>query len=273
AVLGGLLGILMMIPLRRGLIVKEHGALAYPEGTACADVLIAGETGGTNAKTVFTGFGVGFLYKLLCGDGGFRIFKNTPEKLLGFFKGGSIAAEVSPELMGVGYIIGPKIAGIMCGGGVLAYLVLIPAIKIFGEGLAEPMFPAARLIRDMSPGEIRNAYVLYIGAAAVAAGGIISLLQVIPTIAAAFVAGVKDMIGGRSGAARVTAERTDRDLPMSIVIFGSLGLLVALMLLPALHGSFFRALLLILFGFPFVTLSSRLTGEIGASSNPLSGMT
>src|SRR5438093_979497 len=185
AVLGGLLGILMMIPLRRGLIVKEHGTLAYPEGTACADVLIAGETGGTNAKTVFTGFGVGFVYKLLCGDGGLRIFKNTPEKLISFFKGGSIAAEVSPELMGVGYIIGPKIAGIMCGGGVLAYLVLIPAIKIFGEGLAEPMFPAARLIRDMSPGEIRNAYVLYIGAGAVAAGGIISLLQVIPTIASA----------------------------------------------------------------------------------------
>src|SRR5262245_11284819 len=153
AVLGGLLGILMMIPLRRGLIVKEHGKLSYPEGTACAEVLIAGETGGTNAKTVFTGFGVGFLYKLLSGDNGFLVFKNTPEKLIGFFKGGSIAAEISPELLGVGYIIGPRIAGIMCAGGVLAYLVLIPAIKMFGEGLAAPMFPATRLIAEMGPHE------------------------------------------------------------------------------------------------------------------------
>ena len=273
AVLGGLLGILMMIPLRRGLIVKEHGKLTYPEGTACADVLIAGETGGTNAKTVFTGFGVGFIYKLLCGDGGFRIFKNTPEKLLGFFKGGSIAAEISPELLGVGYIIGPRIGGIMCAGGVLAYLVLIPAIKIFGDGLTEPMFPATTLIRDMGPHEVRNAYVLYIGAGAVAAGGIISLIGVLPTIGAAFAAGLKDLIAGRKGAVREGVPRTDLDLPMVFVILGCLGLVAALMLLPALHVSFLGAILIVLFGFLFVTVSSRLTGEIGSSSNPISGMT
>ena len=271
AVLGGLLGILMMIPLRRGMIVKEHGKLAFPEGTACAEVLVAGEAGGTNAKTVFTGFGVGFLYKLLSGDGGLMIFRNTPEKVLGWFKGGSIAAEVSPELMGVGYIIGPRIAGIMCAGGVLAYLVLIPAIKIFGEGLAAPLFPATKLIREMGPHEIRNAYVLYIGAGAVAAGGIISLFRVIPTIIAAFAAGLKDLMAG--AAARRDIERTERDLPMAVVVLGSIGLVVALWLVPSLNVSIFGAILIVLFGFLFVTVSSRLTGEIGSSSNPISGMT
>jgi putative OPT family oligopeptide transporter len=272
AVLGGLLGILMMIPLRRGLIVKEHGKLAYPEGTACAEVLIAGEKGGTNAKTVFTGFGVGFLFKLLNGDGGFTVFKNTPEKLLSWFKGGSISAECSPELLGVGYIIGPRIAGIMCAGGVLAYLVLIPAIKIFGDGLSAPLFPATQLIRDMSPHEVRNAYVLYIGAGAVAAGGIISLLRVIPTIVAAFAAGLKNLAAGRKGAGE-EEERTDRDLSIGVVIFGCILLVLALMLLPSLHVSLSGALLILLFGFLFVTVSSRLTGEIGSSSNPISGMT
>ncbi len=274
AVLGGLLGVLMMIPLRRGLIVKEHANLSYPEGTACAEVLIAGETGGTNAKTVFTGFGIGFLYKLLCGDGGFKVFKNTPERLLSWFKGGSVSVEVSPELLGVGYIIGPKIAGVMCAGGVLAYLVLIPAIKIFGEGLTAPMFPATTLIRDMAPHEVRNAFVLYIGAGAVAAGGIISLMRVLPTIAAAFVAGFKDLLAGRKDAgARAAVPRTDQDLPIGVVAIGSLLLVAGLMFFPALHVSLTGALLIIVFGFLFVTVSSRLTGEIGSSSNPISGMT
>jgi putative OPT family oligopeptide transporter len=275
AVLGGLLGILMMIPLRRGLIVKEHGRLAYPEGTACAEVLIAGEKGGTNAKTVFTGFGVGFLFKLANGDGGLRLIKGVPEKVLSWFKGGSVSMECAPELMGVGYIIGPRIAGIMCAGGVLAYLVLIPAIKIFGEGLGAPMFPERDLrIADMDPHQIRNAYVLYIGAGAVAAGGIISLFRVLPTLASAFGAGLKDLTAGAKGGGRASeVERTDRDLPMTVVVVGSLGLVLALMLLPSLHVSFWAALLILLFGFLFVTVSSRLTGEIGSSSNPISGMT
>jgi putative OPT family oligopeptide transporter len=271
AVLGGLLGILMMIPLRRGLIVKEHGKLAYPEGTACAEVLIAGEKGGTNARTVFTGLGLGFLFKLLNGDGGLGLFKNTPEKMISFFKGGSISAECSPELLGVGYIIGPRISGIMCAGGVLAYLVLIPAIRLFGDGQTEPLAPAATFIRDMNPAQIRNAYVLYIGAGAVAAGGIISMFRVLPTIAAAFGRGLRSLAA--SDAPATVPERTDRDLPMGLVVLGCIGLIGALMLLPSLHVSFLSALLILVFGFLFVTVSSRLTGEIGSSSNPISGMT
>ncbi len=273
AVLGGLLGILMMIPLRRGLIVHEHGKLAYPEGTACAEVLIAGEKGGTNAKTVFAGLGLGFLFKLLNGDGGLGLLKNTPEKAVSFYKGGSISAECSPELLGVGYIIGPRIAGIMCAGGVLAYLVLIPAIRLFGDGQTEPLAPATTFIRDMSPGQVRNAYILYIGAGAVAAGGIISMFRVLPTIAAAFGRGLRSMMAGKGAAKTAAPERTDRDLPMGLVALGCLALVAALMFTPSLHVSLVGALLILVFGFLFVTVSSRLTGEIGSSSNPISGMT
>jgi len=268
SVLGGLLGILMMIPLRRGMIVKEHGKLAYPEGTACAEVLIVGERGGATAKAVFGGFGVGFLMKFLNGDGGLKLFKGIPERMLGFFKGGSVACDCSPELLGVGYVIGPKIASIMCGGGVLAYLVLIPMIAIFGENLPEPLFPARMRIADMTPDDIRDNYVLYIGAGAVATGGIISLVSVLPMIASAFFAGVKSF-----GAKSEELLRTDTDLPMSVVVLGCLALVAGLMLLPALHVSFAGALMILAFGFLFVTVSSRLTGEIGSSSNPISGMT
>src|SRR4051794_26892930 len=189
AVLGGLIGILMMIPLRRALIVAQHGILKYPEGTACAEVLKAGASdesraaaseeakreqealggAGTSAKTIFTGFGIGLLYKTL--NVAMRFWKDTPEKIFGApFAAGSISAEISPELLGVGYIIGPRIASIMCAGGVLAYLVLIPMIKFFGAGLSVPLAPeATKLIKDMTPNDIRSAYVLYIGAGAVAA--------------------------------------------------------------------------------------------------------
>ena len=269
SVLGGLLGILMMIPLRRGMIVKEHGKLAYPEGTACAQVLIVGEQGGTNAKAVFGGFGLGFLMKLLNGDGGLKLIKGIPEKLLGFFKGGSVSCDCSPELLGVGYVIGPRIASVMCAGGVLAYLVLIPLIAIFGEHLPEPLFPSRTLrIADMTPDDIRDNYVLYIGAGAVATGGIISLISVLPMIASAFFAGIKSF-----GAKSTMQVRTDTDLSIWVVVGGCIALVVALMLLPALHVSFTAALLILAFGFLFVTVSSRLTGEIGSSSNPISGMT
>ncbi len=270
AVLGGLLGILMMIPLRRGLIVREHGKLAYPEGTACAEVLIAGEKGGTNAKTVFTGLGLGFLFKLINGEGGFGLLKGTPEKTMPFYKGGSVSAECSPELMGVGYIVGPRIAGIMCAGGVLAYLVLIPMIKLFGSGMTGILPPAEKTIEAMKIGEVRSAYILYIGAGAVATGGIISMLKALPTIGAAFYRGIKGMTGGGASG---PVERTDRDLPMGFVVLGCVGLIAALMLLPSLHVSLLSALLILVFGFLFVTVSSRLTGEIGSSSNPISGMT
>src|SRR5437773_8097686 len=223
AVLGGLLGILMMVPLRRALIVQQHGHLKYPEGTACAEVLKAGASaesraaasesarreqealGGasTSATTIFTGFGIGLLYKAL--NVAFRGWKDVPERVFGPpFAAGSISAEISPELLGVGYIIGPRIASVMCAGGVLAYLVLIPAIKFFGAGLMAPLAPeTTRLIRDMSPSAIRSAYILYIGAGAVAAGGIISMMRSLPTIWHGLKEGLEAMRGGSSARAGV----------------------------------------------------------------------
>lgn len=286
SMLGGLLGILMMIPLRRALIVAQHGVLKYPEGTACAVVLKAGaseeskaaahsshaadEGAEVRALPIFTGLGIGFIYMTIMKA--FKGWKDTPEKIFGApFKAGSISAEISPALLGVGYIIGPQIASIMCAGGVLAYLVLIPAIKFFGEGLAGPLAPGTMPIREMGPNEIRSAYVLYIGAGAVAAGGIISLIRSLPTIWHGLKGGLKDLKGG--AAAIAAAPRTDQDMSMKFVIGGIIGLVVMIMAARSLHMNFLGALMIILFGFLFVTVSSRLTGEIGSSSNPISGMT
>lgn len=272
ALLGGILGVLMMIPLREGLIVKEHGKLTYPEGTACADVLIVGEKGGTSARTVFLGFTIGAVYKFA--NVALKLWSDVPTRLLKFFKGASIAGEVTPELLGVGYIIGPKISANMVAGGIVSYLILIPMIKIFGEALSTPIFPATRLIRDMSPDQVRNAYVLYIGAGAVATGGIISLIRSLPTIIHAFRRGFKNFLDSRKGGnRRDTTPRTARDLPMIVVVGGSLGLVFAIWLAPILHINIVSAILIVLFGFFFVTVSSRITGEIGSSSNPISGMT
>jgi putative OPT family oligopeptide transporter len=289
ALLGGLLGILMMIPLRRALIVQQHGQLKYPEGTACAEVLKAGASeesraaaheGGTvadeseqmGAKTIFAGLGVGFLYQVLMT--GFKGWKDTPEKVFGApFRAGSISAEISPALLGVGYIIGPRIASIMCAGGVLAYLVLIPAIKFFGSGMTAVLPPGTIPISEMSPSEIRGAYILYIGAGAVAAGGIISLFRSLPTIWHGLKGGLADLRGGRGATAN--APRTDQDLSMKVVVGGIIVLVALIMLFPQLNLRFnlIGAVLIVAFGFLFVTVSSRLTGEIGSSSNPISGMT
>ncbi|MSO55972.1 MAG: oligopeptide transporter, OPT family [Acidobacteria bacterium] len=290
AVLGGLLGILMMIPLRRALIVKQHGVLKYPEGTACAEVLKAGASAEsraaasasarreqdalgsatTSAATIFTGFGIGALYKAL--NVAFKGWKDVPEKVFGApFVGGSISAEISPELLGVGYIIGPAIGSIMCAGGVLAYLVLIPAIKFFGSGLSGPLAPGAVPISEMTPDAIRGAYVLYIGSGAVAAGGIVSLLRSMPTIWTSLLEGLKDFRAG--AAARTSLVRTDRDLSMKVVLIGSFALVVAITLASPLQMNLLGAILIVALGFLFVTVSSRLTGEIGSSSNPVSGMT
>ncbi len=288
AILGGLLGILMMIPLRRALIVAQHGYLKYPEGTACAEVLKAGASDESRAAAshaakdgvvaevkalpIFTGLGLGFAYQTAMGA--FRTWKDTPEKVFGApFKGGSIAAEISPALLGVGYIIGPRIASIMCAGGVLAYLVLIPAIKFFGEGMTTALAPGTVPISEMDPGQIRSAYVLYIGAGAVAAGGIISLFRSLPTIWHGLKGGIQDFRGGSAAAA--LAPRTDQDLSMKLVVGGIFGLLAAIMIFPQLNlqWNILGALLIVAFGFLFVTVSSRLTGEIGSSSNPISGMT
>ena len=272
ALLGGILGVLMMIPLRQGLIVKEHGRLTYPEGTACADVLIVGEQGGTNAKTVFLGFGLGAVYKFM--NAGMKLWAEIPNRMLTFFKGASVSAEVTPELLGVGYIIGPKVSANMMAGGMLSYLILIPAIKIFGENVGEAMFPATTLIRDMTPNLIRNAYVLYIGAGAVATGGIISLIKSFPIIISAFRRGFRTFLDSRAGRIdKAAILRTDHDLPLTVVVFGSIGLVLAIWLAPILHINAISAVLIVLFGFFFVTVSSRITGEIGSSSNPISGMT
>jgi len=295
AVLGGLLGILMMIPLRRALIVKEHGVLKYPEGTACAAVLKAGvdevsraaaspaakaemaaaEAAGLGkspgAKIIFTGFGLGLLYKTV--NVALKGWKDVPEKIFGApLKSGSISAEISPELVGVGYIIGPYIGGIMCAGGVLSYLLLIPLIKFFGEGLPGPLAPGLIPIAEMGPGQIRSAYILYIGAGAVAAGGIISLIQALPTIWHGFKGGLRDLGWGGQVDQGPTL-RTDRDISMKWVGIGIFVLIGTIMLAPSLHMNFLGALLIIVFGFLFVTVSSRLTGEIGSTSNPISGMT
>src|SRR3954470_22666275 len=237
SVLGGLLGILMMIPLRRALIVEQHGELKYPEGTACAEVLKAGASDESRAaaaqadagavevsggKTIFSGFALGLIYKTAMSA--FKLWKEVPEKVFALpLKGGSIAAEISPELLGVGYIIGPRIASIMCAGGVLAYLVLIPAIAFFGGGIGGILPPGDKPISEMSPGDIRGAYVLYIGAGAVAAGGIISLARALPTIWQGLRGGLVDLglIGKKSASASPNAGlRTDRDLSIKFVMIG-----------------------------------------------------
>src|SRR5438034_4046672 len=199
ALAGGLMGILMMIPLRRALIVKEHGNLPYPEGTACAEVLIAGEKGGVHAKTVFQAFGIAFVYKFLMTA--LKLWQEYPNKVLRWFQGAEVRMEVGPELMGVGYIIGPRIAGYLFAGGCLAYVVLMPTIKLFGAAMTTPMYPATKLITEMSAGEIRAAFVFYIGAGAVATAGIIAMARAFPIIVGAFRAGFADLKASRVGPA------------------------------------------------------------------------
>ena len=226
--------------------------------------------GGVKASTIFTGFGIGLAYKTLMAA--FRLWKDVPEKVFGApLKGGSISAEISPELLGVGYIIGPRIGSIMMAGGVLSYLVLIPIIKFFGEGANLIVPPGTKTIADMSPNDIRSAYILYIGAGAVAAGGIISLIRSLPLIAHGVRSGLSDFKAAASAHASVL--RTERDLSMKWVAAGILALILAILAAPSLHMNLLGAVLIILFGFLFVTVSSRLTGEIGSSSNPISGMT
>jgi len=299
AVLGGLLGILMMIPLRRALIKDQHGYLKYPEGTACAEVLKAGASkesrdasieshieGNDDAalqggKIISIGFAVGFIFNALMKV--LFFWKESPgyDFTKTGFKGGSISSDNDPTLLGVGYIIGPRIAGLMMGGGVLSYLVLIPTIKFFGEALTTPVAPElSKTIAEMSPGQVRSAYILYIGAGAVAMAGMISLARSLPTIWHGLKAGLADLRGG-SAESNSNLPRTDQDLSIKWVIVGVIILIAAIMLFPQLglsvfaspFVSLFGAILIIILGFLFVTVSSRLTGEVGSSSNPISGMT
>ncbi|MBS0332099.1 MAG: oligopeptide transporter, OPT family [Proteobacteria bacterium] len=288
AVLGGLLGILMMIPLRRALIVEQHGLLKYPEGTACAEVLKAGATReeheigqeagqaqteaeiAAGARTIVGGFFIGLLYKL--GEGVFKLWKDTPQQVFGApLAKASIAAEISPELLGVGYIIGPRIASTMAAGGVLAYMVLIPMIQFFGSAATGVIPPGDTPIGKMSPGDIRSAYILYIGAGAVTAGGLISLARAMPTIWRSLKASLADF--RPKAAADGPVARTDQDISMRWVALGVVVLVAAILFAHSLRMNIVGALLIVLFGFLFVTVSSRLTGELGSSSNPISGMT
>jgi len=287
-ILGGLLGILMMIPMRRTMIVDQHRELKYPEGTACAEVLKAAATpssreaagevrleGSDEARDarqrafiIFGGFGLGLLYKVLSIS--LKLWKDTVNFVFGApLRAGSAGAEISPELLGVGYIIGPRIAMTMAAGGVLSYLLLIPMIKFFGELLSVPLSPGTMLIKDMGPDDIRSAYVLYIGAGAVAAGGLISLARSIPTIWNGLKGGLAG-IGSKTGGD--SSLRTDQDIPLKWVLIGCLGIIAVITFATPLHMNLLGALLILVFGFLFSTVSSRLTGEVGSSSNPISGM-
>ena len=276
ALAGGILGVLMMVPLRRALIVKEHGILPYPEGAACADVLVAGERGGQLAATVFTGLGIGALWKSLSWI--FQLFRTVVGygmSRTSFFPNATLNVDISPEYMGVGYVIGPRIAGVMFAGGVLSWMVLLPLLSIAGRYMPGPFppVPASGLrIDQMSAQQIWSAYIRYTGAGAVLAAGIITLCRTIPTIVSSFRDSMKDFGSGRTAGSVL---RTERDIPLSVVLVGSLLLAVFLVVAPKLptQGNILAAVLTIIFGFFFVTVSSRIAGLIGTSSNPISGMT
>ncbi|MFA6029409.1 MAG: oligopeptide transporter, OPT family [Elusimicrobiota bacterium] len=277
ALVGGILGVLFMIPLRRALIVKEHGALPYPEGTACAEVLIAGEKGGNLASRVFSGLWTSIAYKLLMSV--FGLWKDTPTWIsarTSQLPNMMVSSEITPEYLGVGYIIGPLGSAQIVAGGVLSWMVLIPLITLFGDGLQSVLLPGWKgmLISQMSPMEVYRGYVRYIGAGAVAAGGLFTLVRTIPTIVSSAAGSFKDLRGTKGGPA---LKRTERDIPMSYVLYGSVGLALAMSVLPQFPGTFpstlIMSLLVLVFGFFFVTVSSRIVGIIGSSSNPISGMT
>ncbi len=287
ALFGGWLGVLFMIPLRRQLIVEEHENLVYPEGTACADVLMAGERGGSFASRVFLGLGLGGLYTLFQNDNLFALWPSEPNYEPNYgdqhlLKGSAIRADCTSEYLGVGYIIGLRVSAIMLAGGVFSWLVLMPAIYFFGSHLTTPLYPGTVPIKDMSPSDLWGIYVRPMGAGAVAAAGLITLLRTAPTIFGALTQGLRN-IGSKNAAGRERPSRVEHDLPPSVVFGGSV-LLVVLMFLflefkpvPGAQVSalanFAAALLVVVFGFLFVTVSSRIVGIVGSSASPVSGMT
>jgi putative OPT family oligopeptide transporter len=268
ALTGGMLGVLMMVPLRRYLIVKEHGQLRYPEGKACAEIIQAGEKGGTSAKKVFVGLGVGAgwqtLKALLGGVKG--TFSYEFEK----FRGASAECDFEPALLGVGYIIGYRTSVMMVAGSLMASFILAPMIALFGAGMTVPLAPATKLVSEMSPGDIWNNYVRHIGAGAVAAGGLFALVRALPSITSAITASMKSLTGGSSAGSTL---RTDRDTPTPVLVVGALVIIGFVWAVPAFHMNLLGALLILVLGFLFSVVSSRITGEVGSSSCPLSGMT
>jgi len=275
---GGLLGVLFMIPLRRFLIEKEHGNLPYPEGTACAEVLVASEGGGDQAKNVFWGLGIGALFKFI--TGWIRIIPDDLHVNIPFLKKGQVGMDVSAALFGVGYILGPRIGAIMIGGGLLSWLIIIPAIAYWGDARVIPLYPeTVKLIADMTPAEIWTRYIRYIGAGAVATGGLITLIKSIPTMIESFRVGAQQL-KARLDETKLRIPRTERDLPLSVVGIGAGIIVLAMASIPHVFGqldTFFirlaAAILVVIFAFFFVTVSSRIVGLVGVTSNPTSGMT
>jgi len=293
ALLGGWLGVLFMVPIRRQLIVKEHGNLAFPEGTACADVLVAGERGGSFAGRVFWGLGLGGVYTFLMNT--VQAWTSQPESRPSWFPGASFRAAITSEYLGVGYIIGPRVAGILFAGGIVSWLVMMPAIKFYGQLAGNtPIYPSTIPIPLMTPDDIWRSYIRPMGAGAVAAAGLITLLRTLPTIISALRAGLKDVraegagqsaSSSRGGAGFVltnTAVRTDRDIPMRTVVLGSIVIIAMLWVLLTFfpiqgaqttwYQNLFAAVFVVVFGFLFVTVAGRISGLLGNSSNPISGM-
>ncbi len=287
ALIGGYLGVLFMVPLRRPLIVEEHGTLLYPEGTACADVIKAGASGGSTASRVFFGLGLGALYAAFQNENLFGAWPGTPEYRPDFgpdhvLKGASIKADATSEYLGVGYIIGPKTAGIIFAGGVFSWLVLMPLLYFFGKNLPTPIYPGTVPIAQMDPSDLWSTYIRPMGAGAVAAAGLITLFKTLPTIIGALRSGFRNMRG--TGSAESAAPlRTEHDLSMGFAVIGSIALIVLMFLFlyfkpvpgaqVGLLANLGAALLVVVFGFLFVTVSSRIVGLIGSSANPISGMT
>jgi len=270
AIIGGVLGVVFMIPLRRYLIVKEHGTLPYPEGAACAEVLVTGQKAGEGAKTVFTGLGIGAMFKLFSDGHAFHLWKETFGWGIKGLKNGVLRFQGIPALLGVGYIVGPKIAAVMLAGGMLGWLVIIPLISFFGEAVSKVIAPGTSLISTMDADTIWNFYIRPIGAGAVAAGGIISLIKALPTILSSFKAGINELIKGQ---ALKSKKRTDKDIPVIYVIGIGIFFFFFIWYIDLIPGGALVSFLIILFSFFFVTVSSRIVGLIGSSNNPASGMT
>ncbi len=279
ALLGGWLGVLFMIPLRRQLIVKEHGNLSFPEGTACADVLVAGEKGGSFAGRVFWGLGLGGVYTFLMNT--VQAWTSQPENRPSWFPGASFRAAVTSEYLGVGYIIGPRVSGILFAGGIVSWLVIMPAIKFYGQLAGNtPIYPSTIPIPQMTPDDLWRSYIRPMGAGAVAAAGLITLLRTLPTIYSALKAGIG--ASKEDGSANVSGNRVDRDTPMRWVVLGSILIVIMMWFLLTFHPmegaatrwyqNLFAGLFVVVFGFLFVTVASRISGLLGNSSNPISGM-
>jgi putative OPT family oligopeptide transporter len=272
SLLGGALGILFMIPLRRYLVQREHGRLRFPEGTACAEIIKAGDEGGGKAKTVFAGLGLSALYKVLMG--GFRLWPEIPNTDLKFFKGANIGIDATPALLGVGYIIGPRISALMLGGAVLGYLGIAPLIAYLGAQMPNIVPPADKLISEMTPAEIRSNYIKYLGVGAVALGGFVSLVKSLPVIFHSFAVGAKQIMGRRTTEEVAKSQlRTEKELPMKTVLIGSLLVILLIWLYPGTELHLLGAALVVIFGFFFVVVAARIVGIVGSSSSPVSGMT